>query len=93
VPVEPRSIEDTQEIPAPIVEAVSTTASVEAAHQEVELAKALVAAGADAAASTVEDAHPEEVHEIAHTVRGVFERMLPDFMEEVKKELAKRKKQ
>jgi CheY-like chemotaxis protein len=93
VPVEPPSTEDTQEIPAPIVEAVSTTASVEAAHQEVELAKALVAAGADAAASTVEDAHPEEVHEIAHTVRGVFERMLPDFMEEVKKELAKRKKQ
>jgi hypothetical protein len=68
---------------------------LETPHQDLELAKALAAAvGAEAppvvAAATSD--HPEEVHQIAHTVTQVFERMLPDIMEEVKRELAKRQK-
>jgi CheY-like chemotaxis protein len=92
--LQPASVDDTQEIPAPVVESAAAQATVETPHQDIELAKALAAAvSAEAPVSLSQDAHPEEVHEIAHTVRGVFERMLPDFMEEVKKELAKRKKQ
>lgn len=90
--LQPASADDTQEIPAPVVESAPAQI-VETPHQELEIAKALAAAvGAESPVSVSHDTHPEEVHEIAHTVRGVFERMLPDFMEEVKKELAKRKK-
>jgi CheY-like chemotaxis protein len=93
LPVEPPSIEDTQEIPAPVIEAAPAPAIVEPSHQDSELAKALaVAVSAEAPVAASQDTHPEEVHEIAYTVRSVFERMLPDFMEEVKKELAKRKR-
>jgi hypothetical protein len=84
---------------APVEEPVPATPAVDAAaapapetpHQDLELAKALAAAvGAEAPAAIEE--HPAEVHEIAHTVKNVFERMLPSFMEEVKRELAKRQK-
>lgn len=95
LPVETAPADDTQELPA-VVDAASAPAPVaEASGQDLELAKALAAAvGAEAPAATVAAAsdHPEEVHQIAHTVTQVFERMLPDIMEEVKRELAKRQK-
>jgi len=79
-----------------VVESAPAPAPVnEAPRQDLELAKALAAAvGAEApvAAVTASSEHPEDVHEIAHTVKGVFERMLPNIMEEVKRELAKRPK-
>jgi CheY-like chemotaxis protein len=95
LPVEASPDEDTQELPA-VVESAPAPAPVnEAPRQDLELAKALAAAvGAEApvAAVTASSEHPEDVHEIAHTVKGVFERMLPNIMEEVKRELAKRPK-
>jgi hypothetical protein len=95
LPVETASPDDTQELPA-VVEAPPAPAPVvETQHQDLELAKALAAAvGAEAppvVAAAASD-HPEEVHQIARTVTQVFERMLPDIMEEVKRELAKRGK-
>ena len=93
LPVETAPADDTQELPA-VVEAVPTPV-VETSGQDLELAKALAAAvGAEAPAATVAASsdHPEEVHQIAHTVTQVFERMLPNIMEEVKRELAKRQK-
>lgn len=90
LPVETAPIEDTQEITAPVVEAQTIVA--DAPKADMELAKALAAAvGAEAPIAASSD-HPEEVHQIAHTVTRVFERMLPDIMEEVKRELAKRQK-
>ena len=87
MPVASAPIEDTQVMPAPASEAAPT---VEVPHQDIELAKALAAAvGGDVPQAASGD-HPQEVHEIAHTVTQVFNRMLPDIMEEVKRELAKR---
>jgi len=95
LPVEASPDEDTQELPA-VVESIPASAPVnEAPRQDLELAKALAAAvGAEAPVASVaaSSEHPEDVHEIAHTVKGVFERMLPNIMEEVKRELAKRPK-
>jgi hypothetical protein len=94
LPVETAPADDTQELPA-VVEAPPTPVPVvETQHQDLELAKALAAAvGAEApVAAAASSDHPEEVHQIAHTVTQVFERMLPDIMEEVKRELAKRQK-
>ena len=89
MPVATAPIEDTQVMQAPVVDAAPT---VEVPHQDIELAKALAAAvGGDAPVAASAD-HPQEVHEIAHTVTQVFNRMLPDIMEEVKRELAKRNK-
>jgi CheY-like chemotaxis protein len=95
LPVAPPSADDTQEIVAAREPAAAPVPVLETPHQDLELAKALAAAvGAEAppvvAAATSD--HPEEVHQIAHTVTQVFERMLPDIMEEVKRELAKRQK-
>jgi CheY-like chemotaxis protein len=95
LPVETAPADDTQELPA-VVEAVPAPVPVvDAPRQDLELAKALAAAvGAEAPVATASAAsdHPEEVHQIAHTVTQVFERMLPNIMEEVKRELAKRQK-
>jgi hypothetical protein len=95
LPVESAPADDTQEIAAVVEPAPAPAPVVEAPHQDLELAKALAAAvGAEAppvvAAASAD--HPEEVHQIARTVTQVFERMLPDIMEEVKRELAKRGK-
>jgi CheY-like chemotaxis protein len=84
---------------APVEEPVASSYAAEPAvastqetpHQDLELAKALAAAvGAEAPPAAAE--HPAEVQEIAHTVKNVFERMLPSFMEEVKRELVKKQK-
>jgi hypothetical protein len=95
LPVETAPADDTQELPAVVETPTTSVPVVEAQHQDLELAKALAAAvGAEAPAVTAAAAsdHPEEVHQIARTVTQVFERMLPDIMEEVKRELAKRQK-
>ncbi len=95
LPVETAPADDTQELPAVAEAAAAPAPIVETSGQDLELAKALAAAvGAEAPAATVAASsdHPEEVHQIAHTVTQVFERMLPNIMEEVKRELAKRQK-
>jgi CheY-like chemotaxis protein len=80
-------------VPTPVEITPAAAPTVEVQHQDLELAKALAAAvGGDAPAAAASADHPQEVHEIAHTVTQVFNRMLPDIMEEVKRELAKRKK-
>ena len=90
LPVETAPVEDTVEETATVQATSAPTQEVQ--HQDLELAKALAAAvGAEAPPVTKEE-HPAEVQEIAHTVKNVFERMLPNFMEEVKRELAKRQK-
>jgi CheY-like chemotaxis protein len=95
LPVDTALADDTQEIAAVVEPQPAPSPVVETPHQDLELAKALAAAvGAEAppAVAAAASDHPEEVHQIAHTVTQVFERMLPDIMEEVKRELAKRRK-
>jgi len=88
LPVETAPVEEPV---APAVVEANAASPQEPQHQDLELAKALAAAvGAEGPSASEE--HPAEVHEIAHTVKNVFERMLPSFMEEVKRELAKRQK-
>lgn len=96
MPVAAAPSEDTQAMEVPVAATPSEAApTVEVAHQDIELAKALAAAVGGEIPSTAASGpsdHPQEVHEIAHTVTQVFNRMLPDIMEEVKKELARRQK-
>lgn len=78
--------EKTQPISPPIEAA--PTPVVETSHQDLELAKALAAAvGAEAPPPS---ASPSEATHIAMTVHKVLERMLPNIVEELKKELEKK---
>jgi hypothetical protein len=93
LPVETAPADETQEIAAVVEPAPAPV--IDTPHQDLELAKALAAAvGAEAppVVAAASSDHPEEVHQIARTVTQVFERMLPNIMEEVKRELAKRQK-